>query len=106
MTWQPFNELDPAQAERLAILAEEMGEAIQIIGKVLRHGYESRHPNGGLTNRQLLEKELGDVRWAMIFLCKQGDLSKTAIHACADEKAITVREYLHEQPTNKSGDAP
>ena len=35
----PFNELSPAEVERLAILAEEMGEAIQVIGKVLRHGY-------------------------------------------------------------------
>jgi len=97
MTWQPFNELNPAQAKRLAILAEEMGEAIQVIGKILRHGYESRHPNGGMTNRQLLEKELGDVQWAMIFLCEAGDLSKTDIHACVNEKSVTVTKYLHEQ---------
>ncbi len=31
-----FNELTPAEAERLAYLAEECGEAIQIIGKILR----------------------------------------------------------------------
>lgn len=97
MTWRAFNELNPAEAERLAILAEELGESIQIIGKILRHGYESRHPNGGPSNRQLLEKELGDVRWAMIFLCESGDLSKAAIHAGADEKAAKVVQYLHEQ---------
>jgi hypothetical protein len=43
---QHFNGLTPAEAERLALLAEECGEVIQAIGKVLRHGYESRHPYG------------------------------------------------------------
>ena len=33
-----FNNLTPGEAERLAILAEECGEVIQIIGKILRHG--------------------------------------------------------------------
>jgi hypothetical protein len=46
--------LNPAQAERLAILAEECGEIVQVIGKILRHGFESTHPEGGPTNRQLL----------------------------------------------------
>jgi hypothetical protein len=57
-----FNQLTPAQAERLAMLAEECGEVIQIVGKILRHGYESYHPaNPRLTNRDLLAKELRDV---------------------------------------------
>jgi NTP pyrophosphatase (non-canonical NTP hydrolase) len=97
MTWQPFNQLSPAEAERLALLAEEMGEAIQAIGKVLRHGYESSHPDGGPTNREALERELGDVRHCMIRLCHAGDLDKDAIHAHADAKAINVAKYLHEQ---------
>lgn len=90
-----FNGLTPAEAERLALLAEEMGEAIQAIGKVLRHGYESRHPEGGPTNRETLERECGDVRHAMIRLCDAGDLSKQRIHDCADMKAKTVSRYLH-----------
>ena len=94
---EAFNKLSPAEAERLALLAEEMGEAIQAIGKVLRHGYESCHPDSGDTNRQELERELGDVRHCMIRLCKAGDLSKDAIHAAADNKAEQVKQYLHEQ---------
>lgn len=54
---QHFNQLTPAEAERLALLAEECGEVIQAIGKILRHGYESRHPDGGPTNREALERE-------------------------------------------------
>lgn len=56
-----FNRLTPAEAERLALLAEECGEVIQAIGKVLRHGFESTHPDGGPTNRESLERECGDV---------------------------------------------
>ena len=56
-----FNKLTPAQAERLAMLAEECGEVIQAVGKILRHGFESRHPNGGETNKDALLRELGDL---------------------------------------------
>ena len=92
-----FNELTPAQAERLALLLEELGEAQQAIGKVLRHGYESSHPDGGPTNRESLQRECGDVRHAMIRLCEAGDLDKTAIHERADVKALSVEQYLHHQ---------
>lgn len=97
-----FNRLTAAKHERLALLLEELGEAQQAIGKVLRHGYSSRHPNGGETNREALERELGDVRHAMIRLCAAGDLSKIAIHAHADDKAVAVVQYLHHQPKARS----
>lgn len=63
-----FNQLTPAQAERLAILAEECGEVIQIIGKILRHGLESCHPVTGEVNRTALVRELYDVKAAMVLM--------------------------------------
>lgn len=92
-----YNQLTPAEAERLALLLEELGEAQQAIGKVLRHGYEESHPDGGPTNRESLQRECGDVRHAMIRLCDAGDLDKTAIHERADVKALSVEQYLHHQ---------
>ncbi|OAN76675.1 hypothetical protein A8B82_14850 [Sulfitobacter sp. EhC04] len=57
-----FNNLTPAEAERLAMLAEECAEVIQIVGKILRHGYDSHHPDNPATdNRDLLAKEITDV---------------------------------------------
>lgn len=63
-----FNGLTPAQAERLAMLAEECGEVIQIVGKILRHGYDSHHPDQQekppeqrITNRESLGHELCDL---------------------------------------------
>jgi hypothetical protein len=93
----PFNELSPAEAERLALLLEELGEVQQIIGKVLRHGYESRHPDGGPTNRELLERELGDVQSAVDLMGAADDLSPSAILAARFEKTDRVHRYLHHQ---------
>lgn len=65
-----FNGLSPAQAERLAILMEECGEVVQIIGKILRHGYDSCSPFGHNmeTNRQALIRELFDVKAAALLI--------------------------------------
>lgn len=57
-----FNQLTPAQAERLAMLAEECAEVIQVVGKILRHGYDNYHPeNRTFSNRDLLHQELTDL---------------------------------------------
>lgn len=93
-----FNKLTPAEHERLALLLEEMGEAQQVVGKILRHGYEVGHPNRSTTNREDLEKELGDAWHAMQRLCEAGDVNFNAINDHADAKAESVERYLHHQP--------
>jgi hypothetical protein len=95
----PFsNELTPAEAERLALMAEECGEAVHIIGKILRHGYESYNPDGGdETNRQLLTAELGDIYAGIKMLADAGDLKMIEVLDAADDKAKRVRQYLHHQ---------
>lgn len=71
-----FNKLSPEEAERLAYLIEEMGEALQYAGKVLRHGYESTNPdsNSKYSNRTMLEKELSDVLTTIKLMDDAGDL--------------------------------
>jgi NTP pyrophosphatase (non-canonical NTP hydrolase) len=99
MTWKPFNELTPAEAERLALLAEEMGEALQAIGKVLRHGYESYHPDHpeGPSNRHALTREIGDVYAAVCLMCDRGDLKHAEVAEGCERKKVAVQQYLHEQ---------
>lgn len=65
-----FNDLTPAQTERLAILMEECGEVIHIVGKILRHGFESGSPYGHNTetNRQALVRELFDIKASALLL--------------------------------------
>ena len=93
-----FNNLDAGQAERLALLLEELGEAQQAIGKILRHGYESAHPDGGPTNREALERELGDVAAAIEMLVTERDIEPERIHEAQRVKRKRVRQYLHHQP--------
>ena len=102
-----FNKLSPAETERLALLAEEMGEAIQIIGKILRHGYESHNPTIKvpedelpMTNRQLLEKELGDVCCAIDYIAF--DINVSTMHRNRTMKHARVRKYLHHQTKEAS----
>lgn len=92
-----FNQLTPAEAERLALLSEECAEVIQAIGKIQRHGYESQHPDGGPTNRELLEAELGDVGFAICLLLTAEDLAEENVVAAAGRKAEKVWKYLHHQ---------
>ncbi len=94
---ESFNQLSPAQVERLALLAEEMGEAIQAIGKVLRHGLDNYHPHGGPLNRTRLEFEMGDVLQALDMLVDAGDLSMPVILEHQAEKKAKVSKHLHHQ---------
>lgn len=94
-----FNKLTDSQAERLALLSEEFGEAQQAIGKILRHGYDCYNPNDPvqIPNRKRLEWELGDITAALQLLAKAGDISKSDIEACAKQKLLRVKAYLHHQ---------
>ena len=94
----PFDtHLTVAQIERLALLSEECGEVQQVIGKILRHGYESRSPIGdsSLTNRELLETELGDLHVVGTILQDAHDLSEDNIWAAAEKKKNRINRFLH-----------
>ncbi len=90
-----FNQLTPAETERLAILAEECAEAIHVIGKILRHGYGSRHPGGGPTNRTMLECELGDIQFAKDLMVTGNDIDLDRIANAALDKELRIERYLH-----------
>lgn len=92
-----FNKLTPAELERLSLLLEEMGEAQQAIGKILRHGYESYNPYdvNRETNRKLLERELGDVEAAIKLMLTENDLSSSEIKHYTKQKLDKVNKYLH-----------
>jgi NTP pyrophosphatase (non-canonical NTP hydrolase) len=92
-------ELTLSETERLALLLEEMGEAQQIIGKILRHGYASKNPfyPDGDTNRQLLVKELGDVLVAIDFMTDNGDITVADLEDRKRVKNHRVWDYLHYQ---------
>lgn len=98
-----FNGLSNAEAERLAVLAEELAEAQQAVGKILRFGYDTAHPDGGDTNRGHLVQELGDVRNAERMLIDAGDLNPADIQLRAKAKSLTIGQYLHHQSQDDEG---
>jgi len=94
-----FNKLSDAQLERLYILSEELGEAQQAIGKILRHGYDSQHPETGFTNKESLENELGDVKAAICLLTQKDEVSSSKIVTKMFLKLEKFRlgTYVHHQ---------
>jgi hypothetical protein len=92
-----FNELTPAELERLALAAEEMGEAIQIIGKIMRHGYQCYNPDDAhqVPNRLLLEKEIGHVTFAIMLMENAGDLNRVSVGNHLLRKKLTITKWLH-----------
>lgn len=91
-----YNELSDAQEESLVLLAEECGEVVQCIGKILRHGLTSRHPTkGGIDNREWLTKELGDVLAAIKIMRKDCAISNGDIIHEQGRKLDNVGQWLH-----------
>ena len=101
------NRLTDAEAERLAILAEECGEVIQIVGKILRHGYDSYNPTvepmKQIPNRRLLEKELSDLLWIISKMDEAVDINfpipqtNAILNARIRRKQASASPYLHHQ---------
>jgi NTP pyrophosphatase (non-canonical NTP hydrolase) len=93
-----FNKLNDSQAERLAILLEELGEVQQAIGKILRHGYESHHPDyPEKNNRQGLEEELGHVMYIVHLMASCDDVDMNELRCHEYDKQRSIRKYLHHQ---------
>ena len=98
------NGLTQAQEERLAILMEECGEAIQAAAKVLRHGYESCNPltdtmdtRTATDNRKDLQKECGDIYEAILMLCRANDIDDVEVNRRQAEKHEKIKRWLHHQ---------
>lgn len=91
--------LSPAEIERLACLSEELGEAQQAIGKILRHGYASCNPDvfASPTNRKNLERELGDILCVIKMMENAYDVDQTSIQNYSIKKEQKLQKYLHHQ---------
>jgi NTP pyrophosphatase (non-canonical NTP hydrolase) len=89
--------MTPSERERLILLIEEAAEVQQIAAKILRHGYESYHPEDPdkKPNRNLLEMELGDLSFAIQLMINTGDVSNEAIHVSKYAKGKKIQKYLH-----------
>lgn len=90
-----FAKLTPAEHEALAHLMEECAEVCMAIGKAMRHGLSSCHPNGGPTNRAQIGLEVGDLQVAIEIAKQTGLLSESDIRNGADAKWRKIGRYMH-----------
>ena len=92
------NRLSDAETERLALLGEECAGIGKAIGKIVRHGYASRNPTvpQSLTNREDLEREIGDLLWSVDLMAHTGDISMLRVRADHGRHERKCR-YLHHQ---------
>jgi NTP pyrophosphatase (non-canonical NTP hydrolase) len=91
--------LTPAQAERLAFLAEECAEVIQAVTKIQRHGFDSYNPDAPQKgdNRHQLEVELGDLTAAMGLCNDGGDVDAAHVRTHKLAKRAKMGRYFHHQ---------
>ena len=97
-----FNELETDEIERLAYLMEELSEASAVIGKIIRHGYDSVNPtlpsSDQISNRQMLETELADIMFAVHLMRENGDIDQDdIISMLLDAKIAEPLKYFHHQ---------
>lgn len=94
---EQFNQLTPSEHERLAIVMEEMSEVCQVIGKILRHGYDDHSPSDKTrtTNRENLEKELGHVAYAVEQLIRHKDIAEYLVESSKQSKRSSAWQWLH-----------
>lgn len=93
-----FNQLTPPVAERLAMLAEECAEVVQIVCKILRHGAGSYHPDDEdrTPNAELLRGELIDLLAVMV-LMKGADDFRPIADAEIDRAVSKKLLFAHHQ---------
>lgn len=99
MSDTPFsNGLSASETERLVLLGEECAEVGQKIGKILRHGPESRNPDvaDSPTNREELELEIGDLLWAIDLMAHCGDISILRARTDNGRHARKLRNLHHQ----------
>ena len=91
--------LTPAEAERLAFLAEECAEVIQAVAKIQRHGFHSFNPDAPEKgdNRKQLEVEIGDVKAAILLCVKGDDVDDLRIMSNVQTKLKKMGRYFHHQ---------
>jgi NTP pyrophosphatase (non-canonical NTP hydrolase) len=79
--------------ETLGILQEECAEVIQNVSKCRRFGLENKYLNGEGTQRENLEKEIGDVLAMVDILMDQGVLSGAALDKAIENKKQKLRKW-------------
>jgi hypothetical protein len=94
---ESFNKLTPGEVERLVCLTEEASAIVQVVEKILCHGYDSYDPHdpAQMSNRTALEKEIGDLTDRVHLMVSCGDLQRLAIQEFAQQKKVNSKPFMN-----------
>ena len=84
--------IDDRQREIMIIAQEEAAEVIQEISKIFRFGVDNLHRDG-MTHRQRLEEEVGDLMCMVDLMCKHGLLDRDSVRYHSHLKAIKLKKW-------------
>ena len=80
------------QREVLVIAQEEAAEVIQEISKIYRFGIDDLHRDG-MTHRQKLETEVGDLLCMIDLMVDNRLIDPTAVEIARQNKVCKLRKY-------------
>lgn len=78
--------------EIMDILQEECAEVIQEVSKCRRFGIDESHKSG-ITHREMLEQEVGDVLCMIELLHQEGVLSEEGLMVAKQKKEEKLRKW-------------
>ncbi len=87
--------LTPPEQELVVRLMSECAEVIHAAEKLLSHGADPRHPDGGDTNHHHLSVELGHVEAVATKLAVTGVVDQSIVHIGREAKLAGIGRYLH-----------
>lgn len=91
-----FHDLDHAEIEALAHLAEECAEVIMAVAKMQRHGALTNHPDRPDSNNLMdLGREIGNLSVAIEIARQLGLVDDHDVHDGVDSKWAKIDRYLH-----------
>lgn len=79
--------------EVLCIAQEECAEVTQAISKIFRFGWDSCHPETGVTNKSHLEVEIGDLQAMIDILIEKSIISDSNVNAARIAKKEKLKKW-------------
>jgi NTP pyrophosphatase (non-canonical NTP hydrolase) len=83
--------MNESHREIMLIAQEECAEVIQAISKVFRFGMESEH--NGVTNREHLQVEIGDVLCMIDLMNEQGLIDWSCVEVARTQKREKLQKW-------------
>jgi NTP pyrophosphatase (non-canonical NTP hydrolase) len=82
-----------SQKEILCIAQEECAEVIQVISKIFRFGFDSKHPKQSANNLERLEEEIGDLMCMINLMIDRGMINESKIVEAQGRKFEKLKKW-------------